>query len=921
MGRPSRTPKRKSRSAKKETPTKAPTGTLSARREPTQTTELSERRELDQTETLPVRRESNHPEELSVRRELPTCAAQNLARPHRSSYFLPGKAAGQAMLYLVDTGCNTNLVSKRVFDRLPKHVQEQRMECDTHGQMADGTRLPFYGVVQIPIRVRDVKLEEIFVVSQINEDAILGMPFLARHDCKIDFARPVVTIGERELVCTDRFGRLMASRVQTIRRTTIPPRTEVALSCRLTSHNHVPEGLIESLSDQVVLANSINRPSARGDVIVRCINPTNQPLELAAGLTIGTFTSIDPQDITDNEGKQMGSERRTPATAKVPEHLEAMFQKACQDGVSKEQARRLAELLDQYQDVFSRNDQDVGRTDLVKHSIPVQEGTRPIRQPPHRLGPQKEQEAERQIQDLLARGMIEPASGAWSSPVVLVKKKDQSWRFCVDYRKLNAVTLQDAYPLPRIDESLDALAGSRYFSTLDLTSGYWQVPLDADAQEKSTFATRSGLWKWKVLPFGLTSAPATFQRLMEQVLHGLHWKTLLLYLDDVIVISPDFDSHLQRLEEVFSRLQDAGLKLKPTKCELLQDEVHYLGHVVSAEGVATDPAKVEAIKKWEPPKDVKGLQAFLGTAGYYRQYLPDFATVAKPLTRLVSGDNLWTWTSDEQTAFQRLKDGLVSAPVLGYPDPKLPYILDTDASAVGVGAVLSQIQEGKERVIAYYSKTLAPPERNYCVTRRELLAVVKAVKHFRPYLYGTKFKLRTDHASLRWLCRRHEPTAQVARWLEILSPFSYQLEHRAGKLHGNADGLSRRTPCLDCTQCAAIEKRDGGPSRAEIEAELQQIREIQAKDPVARDQATGEHPVAKIYRTLQTGEPLSAEELQLGGVELKRLYARKEALRIRTDGVLEIRLVLNEKVRWCVVCPPPSERLLSGRPMDWPTLE
>ena len=253
-----------------------------------------------------------------------------------------------------------------------------------------------------------------------------------------------------------------------------------------------------------------------------------------------------------------------------------------------------------------------------------------------------------------------------------------------------------------------------------------------------------------------------------------------------------------------------------------------------------------------PPKDVKGLQAFLGTAGYYRQYLPDFATVAKPLTRLVSGDNLWTWTSDEQTAFQRLKDGLVSAPVLGYPDPKLPYILDTDASAVGVGAVLSQIQEGKERVIAYYSKTLAPPERNYCVTRRELLAVVKAVKHFRPYLYGTKFKLRTDQASLRWLCRRHEPTAQVARWLEILSPFSYQLEHRAGKLHDNADGLSWQTLCLDCTQCATIEKWDGGPRRAEMEAELQLIREILAKDPVARDQATSEHPVARIYKTLQT---------------------------------------------------------------------
>ena len=300
------------------------------------------------------------------------------------------------------------------------------MSCDTHGQMADGTKLPFYGVVQVPIKVRDVKLEEIFVVSQISEDAILGMPFLTNHDCRMDFTKPVVTIGERELVCTDRYGRLMASRVQTVKKVTIPPRTEVALSCRLTSHNHVPEGIIESLSDKVVLASSVNRPGVKGAVIVRCLNPTSQPLELPAGTTIGTFTSIDQQDISDNENNSEGAARCTGETWEVPEHLEAMFEQACKGCTTKEQEGQLAELLNRYQTVFSKNDQDVGRTELVHHSIPTAEGTRPIRQPPHRLGPQKEQEAERQVQDLLERGMIEPANGAWSSPVVLVCKKDQS---------------------------------------------------------------------------------------------------------------------------------------------------------------------------------------------------------------------------------------------------------------------------------------------------------------------------------------------------------------------------------------------------------------------------------------------------------------------------------------------------------------
>ena len=255
------------------------------------------------------------------------------------------------------------------------------------------------------------------------------------------------------------------------------------------------------------------------------------------------------------------------------------------------------------------------------------------------------------MQDLLEKELLKPASGAWGSPVVLVRKKDDSWRFCIDNRCLNAVTQHGAYLLPRIDESLDALAGSRFFSTLNLVSGYWQVPLDPDAQEKSAFITRSGLWKWKVLPFGLTSAPATFQRLMEQVVKGQHWKTLLLYLDNIIVIAPDFETHLDRLGKVLGRLRGAGLKLKPAKCELLQTKVGYLGYVVSQQGVSTDPEKIKAVAQWPIPKRLKDLQAFLGTVGYYRQYIQGFATVGKPLTKLTGNGEPWQWAPEQQEAF------------------------------------------------------------------------------------------------------------------------------------------------------------------------------------------------------------------------------------------------------------------------------
>ena len=262
------------------------------------------------------------------------------------------------------------------------------------------------------------------------------------------------------------------------------------------------------------------------------------------------------------------------------------------------------------------------------------------------------------------------------------------------------------------DESLDALAGSRLFSTLDLTAGYWQVPMSEDAQEKSAFVTRNGLWKWKVMPFGLTSAPATFQRLMGQVLRGLHWKTLLLYLDDIIVISPDFATHLDRLSEVMRRLKSAGLKLKPKKCELLRKEVSYLGHIVSAEGVATDPKKVDSVALWPVPRDVGEVRSFLGLTGYYRQYVPNYADIARPLTQLTKKDSSWSWSSEAQGAFETLKGLMQQAPILRYPDPSREYILDTDASNGAVGAVLSQIQDdGREGVVAYFSKTLIPAER------------------------------------------------------------------------------------------------------------------------------------------------------------------------------------------------------------------
>ena len=288
----------------------------------------------------------------------------------------------------------------------------------------------------------------------------------------------------------------------------------------------------------------------------------------------------------------------------------------------------------------------------------------------------------------------------------------------------------------------------------------------------------------------------------------------------MIVIAPDFETHIDRLQEVFERLRKAGLKLKPSKCELFQKAVKYLGHIVSESGIATDPLEVEAVKGWQQPKDVKDLQAFLGTAGYYRQYLPNYATVAKPLTQMVGPGVPWEWTPEADMAFTELKRGLMEGSDTWVSGSYQVLCARHRCQCCrGSGSTLAGPRGPRESYCLLQQNTRGCGNANYCVTRRELLAVVKAVKHFRPYLYGRSFKLRTDHASLRWLRKRHQPSAQVARWLEILSEFKFELEHRSGIRHGNADGLSRRRQCYDCKQCNAIEKRDGGPTRRELDLE------------------------------------------------------------------------------------------------------
>nr|XP_055054004.1 uncharacterized protein LOC129439426 [Misgurnus anguillicaudatus] len=481
---------------------------------------------------------------------------------------------------------------------------------------------------------------------------------------------------------------------------------------------------------------------------------------------------------------------------------QVVWEKSSQ-GLDESQKQKLWLVLERHHAIFSTSPSDVGQTQLVQHCINTGNAP-PIRQRARRLPVSRQTAAEHCLEEMRAAGVIEPSESPWASPVVLVPKKGGSWRFCVDFRRLNEVTVKDSYPLPRVDESLDRIAGSQWFSSLDLRSGYWQVALSADSRPKTAFTTGTGLWQFKTLPFGLCNAPATFERLMEQVLQGIPKELCLVYLDDILVHGKDFDSALSALDLVMTRIAQAGLKLHPEKCQLMQKAVTFLGHHVSYAGVATDDQKTAAVRNWPVPCSLRQLRAFLGLASYYRKFVSGFATIAAPLHQLTKKAQRFSWGQEQQQAFDSLKEALCNAPVLAAPDLRLTFILDTDASNVGLGAVLSQEGEKGERVIAYYSRAFNRAERNYCVTRRELLAVVDAVTHFRHHLCGLPFVVRTDHASLRWLLSFREPEGQVARWIERLQEFQFTIQHRKGESHQNADGLSRHMCESTCPQCKGL---------------------------------------------------------------------------------------------------------------------
>ena len=813
---------------------------------------------------------------------------------------MEGTLCGKAVEFLVDTGATVNVLSVAWWEMQgrPGGLQSANQKV----YVADGRLLDNRGMVAGPLRFGGITWDAKFLISDIATEAIVGSDFLRENQIMVDLA------GTRVIWGKERTAELSATtigggrcRVINCRSAVLGAGEEAILDGYLVGPwTQGEEGLVEGLRDAerghgFVVGRSV--VNTDGDCIpIRVLNPGAGPVVVYKDTTLATLEQLEEQPTEEEKGFCRTIGTGGPGRA---ERVETVLDELCR-GTEAERVPALKELLRGHVAAFQVEPSEKGRTDLVEHKI-VTGDNPPVKQPPRRLAPHRRAMVEEEVDKMLAANLIEPADGPWASPVVLVKKKDGTMRFCVDYRKLNAVTRKDAYPLPRIDDSLDTLAGGQWFSTLDLVSGYWQVQMSEQDKEKTAFTTHKGLYQFKVMPFGLCNAPSTFERLMEIAMRGLQWAACLVYLDDIVVFSPDFESHLERLGTVLGRLEEAGLKVKPSKCCLARREVSFLGHVVSAQGIATDPAKVRSVRNWPVPRTLTEVRSFLGLAGYYRAFIPQFATVAKPLSALADKGRAFRWDGECEEAFRELKNRLTSAPVLGYPVEEGRLTLDTDASDLGLGAVLSQQQEGQERALAFASRTLNKAERNYCVTRKELLAIIFGLKKFRHYLLGRKVLIRTDHAALKWVTQFKEPEGQVARWIQVLDTFDYEIQHRPGRNHGNADGLSR-IPCRQCGMageetafCRMMATRSQTVGAGRGAPEEDQGEEVPPGEEVTGGQVPAAEEwvlaqkadpvVSRVYTWAEIGERPPEEELREEGYEIRALVAQLDRLVIR-QGVL-----------------------------------
>lgn len=459
--------------------------------------------------------------------------------------------------------------------------------------------------------------------------------------------------------------------------------------------------------------------------------------------------------------------------------------------LGEEQVNQLQSVVNDYFE--SIKDIELGCTNLVEHAIEVNPSVSPVKAKYNRVNPNLQKIIDAELDEMLRLGVVRPSLSEWSSPVVIVKKKDGGFRFAIDYRKVNAVSKLPAYPIPNMMGILENLRESRFISGLDIRSAYWQVPMQENSKQYTAFAVPGrGLFEFNRLPYGLHGAPGTFQALIDKLIDISLEPFVFAYLDDIVIATPDFETHINVLREVFNRLKLAGLTLKRSKCEFCKESLKYLGYIVTRDGLRADPEKIAAIVNMPPPKNIRQTRSLVGMLSFYRRFIPNFSSLLDPILALTRKKVKWKWNEHCELAFNKVKEILIQSPILAVPDFSKPFTVHCDASGIGLGACLTQEVDGCDRVICYLSRTLSPTERRYSVTEQECLCVIWAVEKLRCYLEGSgKFKVITDNYSLLWLLKQNPLSGRIARWILRLQSFDFEIAHRPGRNNVIPDHLSR----------------------------------------------------------------------------------------------------------------------------------
>lgn len=708
---------------------------------------------------------------------------------------------------LLDSGASACFVSLNLARKLRLPFQDSGVKAVNTA--ADAV-VPVAGVVSFMLRLSGVvtPVTAHVLPSFIAEaDLILGQDYHKSHSVVLDYAN---NAAECSLLCPSTRRRVTLSRLTLAAVTqTVPtagPSTSAAPPCE-PSYSHAVSDRIPGLSPAAA-ARLLRRHAGRAFVALV------KPYPLSSGHAPGQQPAVAAMHPYTVDAALQAGPPGTPPLTQPPEKPKPSL-----DHVPPAVRSELEAMLEEYADVFSESPQaGSAKVDIPQHTIKLKEGCKPPFRRNYRLSPLEMQELRTQVTDLLAKGLISPSNSPFGAPVLFVPKPNGGLRFCLDYRALNDLTEKLRYPLPRIDDLLDAARGAAFKSSLDMAGGYHQIRIAPEDVPKTAFGTPFGHYEWRVLPMGLTNAPSTFQHTMNTVfapylkvpgpvsdkhkpgLEGTE-RFVLVYLDDVLCLSKSVADHMRHLRLIFAKLREHGLQAKLSKCKFLQKELKFLGHILTEEGVKPDPAKVQTLIDWEFPTNALGVMQFLGLANYFRKFIPDFSRIAAPLTELTKKTVQFQKGEEEVRSFQAIKQLLASPPLLAYPNPDLPYELISDASVAGCGAVL--VQEG--RPVAYYSAKFSSAERNYATGEQELLGLIKALKEWRCYLEGCEqLTLVTDHNPLTWFSSQPTLSRRQARWQEFLSRFHpFEVKYRPGATNP-ADPLSRLHSVAACVSAVLL---------------------------------------------------------------------------------------------------------------------